>query len=553
MGKIDFNKSSKSLAVCQAAVFVFLSICVVFPLLCVLLAVKFQDFENVFSSEIFIQAVKNTFAECLASSFCSVLIGYIFAYAVVKAKIPFRRFFSFVPLIHLMTPPFVGGLSFILLLGRQGFITYQLLGLNVSLYGFWGLLIAQSLCFFPMAYLICLQSLLAINPNLEQAARSLGAGNFKIFATITFPLTFPGILSSFLFVAANVLSDFGNPLIVAGRFRVLAVEIYTQLTGWLNAGSSAVLGIVLIVPSVILFTVQNRLLKKNMPKISGIGGKNAFAGQGITKLSGGTGLYDYSDKAKVSDVLIFLLVLFISGCVLAQFVAIVAGSFQKIWGVNTAFTVQHFSAVKRYSRSLFNSVFFALTAAALSTLIAGISSYIVHRTDSRLKNFFDVFSQLPSSIPGSLLGLAISIAAGKLNFRFAPVLILIAMSVAFMPFSYRIISQSYAQISLTLDDSSRSLGANQITTLFKVIVPVSANGIFSGFIYDFIRGVGTLSAVIFLVSFNTPLTSIDIVNLAEQGDWGKSCALAVILTFITFLILGLGYGIVKVRERKILL
>ena len=163
-----------------------------------------------------------------------------------------------------------------------------------------------------------------------------------------------------LFVAVNVLSDFGNPLIVAGRFRVLAVEIYTQLTGWLNAGSSAVLGIVLIVPSVILFTVQNRLLKKNMPKISGIGGKNAFAGQGITKLSGGTGLYDYSDKAKVSDVLIFLLVLFISGCVLAQFVAIIAGSFQKIWGVNTAFTVQHFSAVKRYSRSLFNSVFFIL-------------------------------------------------------------------------------------------------------------------------------------------------------------------------------------------------
>ena len=551
--KFDSSRNSKSLLCAWIIVAVFFCVCVIFPLVCVLTSAKIADYRTVFTQPVWHSAMGNTFVQCICSSVLSVIVGYVFAYAVVKAKIPFRRFFSFVPLIHLMTPPFVGGLSFILLLGRQGFITYQLLGLNVSLYGFWGLLIAQSLCFFPMAYLICLQSLLAINPNLEQAARSLGAGNFKIFATITFPLTFPGILSSFLFVAVNVLSDFGNPLIVAGRFRVLAVEIYTQLTGWLNAGSSAVLGIVLIVPSVILFTVQNRLLKKNMPKISGIGGKNAFAGQGITKLSGGTGLYDYSDKAKVSDVLIFLLVLFISGCVLAQFVAIVAGSFQKIWGVNTAFTVQHFSAVKRYSRSLFNSVFFALTAAALSTLIAGISSYIVHRTDSRLKNFFDVISQLPSSIPGSLLGLAISIAAGKLNFRFAPVLILIAMSVAFMPFSYRIISQSYAQISLTLDDSSRSLGANQITTLFKVIVPVSANGIFSGFIYDFIRGVGTLSAVIFLVSFNTPLTSIDIVNLAEQGDWGKSCALAVILTFITFLILGLGYGIVKVRERKILL
>lgn len=78
-----------------------------------------------------------------------------------------------------MTPPFVGGLAFILLVGRQGIITHKILGLDVSLYGFWGLLIAQSLCFFPMAYLICLQSLKGVNSNLEQAARSLGASNRK--------------------------------------------------------------------------------------------------------------------------------------------------------------------------------------------------------------------------------------------------------------------------------------------------------------------------------------------------------------------------------------
>ena len=534
---------SKSLVLVFALVILFFSFCVIFPLLCVLFSAKPSDFKEVMIQPVWHQAMKNTFWECICSSTLSVLIGYIYAYAVVRGRIPCRKFFAAVPIIHLMTPPFVGGLAFIFLVGRQGFITHQLLGLNVSLYGFWGLLIAQSLCFFPMAYLICMQSLLAINPNLEQAARSMGAGNLKIFFTITLPLSAPGILSSFLFVAVNVLSDFGNPLIVAGRFRVLAVEIYTQLTGWLNVGTSAVLGIVLIIPSVILFVIQNKMLKNFMPKISSIGGKNSFS-LGI----------DFDSKkyfGRFSSIIMTLFVVFISLCVAAQFIAITVGSFQKLWGVNTSFTMEHFFAVRHYSKGLVNSVLFASIAAVLSTSFASVSSYIVHRTDSRLKNVIDVFSQIPSSIPGSLLGLSISIASNILNFHAAPVLIVIAMTVAFLPFSYRIISQSYAQISLSLDDSSRSLGANQMRTLFSVIAPIASNGIFSGLIYNFIRGVGTLSAVIFLVSFNTPLTSINIVNLAEQGDWGKSCALAFILTLITFLILGTGYGIIKIRERKI--
>ena len=89
------------------------------------------------------------------------------------------------------------------------------------------------------------------------------------------------------------------------------------------------------------------------------------------------------------------------------------------------------------------------------------------------------------------------------------------------------------------------MGANQIFLLFSVLVPVAKNGVFSGFVYDFIRGAGTLSAVIFLVSFNTPLASIKIINLAEQGDWGKSAAFSLVLTLITFAILGIALALVS--------
>lgn len=545
---IDFRKNSKSLWASWFAVIVFFIVSIGFPLFCVLGAAKPADFQKVFSSNIWHEAMKNTLFECVCSSLLSVFIGYVFAFAVVKANLPFKKFFAFMPVIHLMTPPFVGGLSFILLLGRRGFITYKLLGLNISLYGFWGLLIAQTLCFFPMAYLICLQSLLGINPNLEKAAKSMGAGYGRIFFTITLPLSFSGILGALLFVAVNVLSDFGNPLIVAGRFRVLAVEIYTQLTGWLNVGTSAVLGIVLVIPSVLLFLIQNRMMKRSMKKSAAFGGKD---GGFLPKLFQRITANQKDSEKSVSlfaNILLFIFVLFISACVIAQFSSIVAGSFQKLWGINTEFTLEHIKSLERYILGLKNSIGFALIAAVMSTIVALFSSYMVHRTNVPLRKTIDSIAQLPSAIPGSLLGLSLSIAATKLHFRVSSVLIVMAMTVSFMPFSYRVISQSLIGVKTTLDDAARSLGANPVKTLFSVLLPSIEKGVYCGFMYDFIRGAGTLSSVIFLVSFKTPLASINIVNLAEQGDWGKSAALAMVLTLLTFLILGVSYGIVEIRK-----
>lgn len=548
--KFDSQRNSKSLLATWILVVAFFAIFVLFPLFCALISVRASDFKTVFTQQVWRDAMKNTLLECVASTTISVLVGYIFAYAVVKANIPFKRFFSVLPILHLMTPPFVGGLAFILLFGRQGFITKRLLHLNVSLYGFWGLLIAQVLCFFPMAYLICVQTLKGINTNLEKAARTLGASNARIFFTITLPLSLPGIISSFLFIAVSVLSDFGNPLIVAGRFRVLAVEIYTQLTGWLRVGTSVVLGIVLVVPSVILFFLQNKTSEKIGAKVASIGGKNAFDLENANKDSSDL---DFASKKNVSlgaKIALTLFVLFISILIFAQILAIIAGSFQELWGIKTDFTTAHIKAAFAYKTELRNSVVFALISAILSTLIASVSSFLVHRTNVPLRKTIDVFAQLPSAIPGTLLGLSISIAANTLHFRGSAFLIVVAMTVAFLPFSYRAVSNSYIQISETLDNGARSLGANQMTVFATIIAPIAKGGIFSGFVYDFIRGVGTLSAVIFLVSFTTPLTSIRIINLAEQGDWGKSAALALILTTITFAILGLAVVLPRWLKRK---
>lgn len=509
---------------------------ILFPLICTFTSISFSDFKNVFTHKRYLKTILNTIIECISSTSLSVLFGYIYAYAIAKTNIPFKRFFSIIPILHLVTPPFVGGLSFILLFGRQGFFTHTILNLDISLYGFWGLLISQVLCFFPVAYLICLQTLSGINPNYEQAAAGMNASRLKIFFTVTLPLSKQGIFSSFLFITVSVLSDFGNPLIVAGRFKVLAVEIYTQLTGWLNSGISVVLGIILLIPSIILFIFQLKLSRKNFLKLATIGAKSSFS-KNIS-------------SSKSTDFILLTFCSILSFLILSQFISIILGSFQELWGINTSFTFKHIKSVFDYSKQLFNSLSFAFIASLLATLIASFSSFYINRNNFKYSNFFDILIQIPSCIPGSLLGLSILIASNKINFTNSKILIIIAMTISFLPFSYRIISSTFSQIKPNLDDAAKSLGANKLNILSSILMPISKKGISSAFTYNFVRAVGTVSSVIFLISFDSPLSSVSILNLAEQGDWGKACALALVLTCFTFIILTIIFSFFKFAKKK---
>ncbi|HZX00116.1 MAG TPA: ABC transporter permease subunit, partial [Trueperaceae bacterium] len=120
-------------------------------------------------------------------------------------------------------------------------------------------------------------------------------------------------------------------------------------------------------------------------------------------------------------------------------------------------------------------------------------------------------------------------------------LIVIAMAVSYLPVGYRILAASLQQLRPSLDESAANLGASRTRTFFTVLVPLLWPAIASAFAFTFVQAVGTLSTVIFLVSFDTPLASVDILNLAAQGRWGRACALATALLVVTGTALALAY------------
>src|SRR5919205_837286 len=98
--------------------------------------------------------------------------------------------------------------SYILLFGPRGLVTYGLFGQSPNILGLYGLWGVQTIAFFPYAYQLIADVLARSEPRLEQAAHNLGAGQWRVFWTITFPLARPGLLAATLLVAIYVLEDF---------------------------------------------------------------------------------------------------------------------------------------------------------------------------------------------------------------------------------------------------------------------------------------------------------------------------------------------------------
>ena len=166
-------------------------------------------------------------------------LGFVFAYTMVRCNIPGKRMVHMLALVPTVSPPFAIALATILLFGRNGLVTRKLLGMTFTanswdIYGMDGLVFVQIITFFSVAYLIVRAMLERLDPSMEEAAHSLGAGKFHIFRTVTLPLLIPGLLGSFLLLFVESLADLGNPLFISGNVEVLSSQIFLAVSGEYN-------------------------------------------------------------------------------------------------------------------------------------------------------------------------------------------------------------------------------------------------------------------------------------------------------------------------------
>src|SRR5439155_14198084 len=126
------------------------------------------------------------------STLITVAVALVLAYAVTRTTVPGKRFVSLMSLLPLISPPFLVSLAFILLFGRNGVIT-RALGLDWSIYGFHGIVVAQVFTFLPQAYILLANVLGNIDACMVEAEENLGDGMLTTLGRVTLALARTGL------------------------------------------------------------------------------------------------------------------------------------------------------------------------------------------------------------------------------------------------------------------------------------------------------------------------------------------------------------------------
>jgi iron(III) transport system permease protein len=480
-----------------------------------------QIYTELFKSWYMRRAFTNSLLLGALSALTSVVVGFVLAYTVTRVNIPFKRLIDMIAIIPIISPPFVSSLSILLLFGNNGLITYNLFGIrNFPIYGIRGLLLAQTVTFFPVAYLSLKGVLEAINPALEDAAFDLGASRWAVFRRVTLPLAVPGIASAMLVVFIESLADFGNPLVLAGsQFPTLAVQAYLQITGMYDLPGGAALAVTLLIPSITAFVLQKYWVsRKSYVTVSGKPTRSTVKAVG-----------------PVMRWVLFGFAMLVCLVVLGFYAVIVVGAFSRAWGFDYTFTWRNFSYVLDVGfETILDTLTVAVTSTPISGLIGMFIAFLVVRKRFLGRSVMEFTSMLSFALPGTVIGIGYILA-----FNQRPLLLTGTLTILVANFVFRYVPvgiqngiAALHQIDPSIEEAATNLGANSQTVFRRVTLPLISPAFFSGLVFAFVRAMTAISAAIFLVSADWNLMTVQILNQVGSGRLGAAAAFSLLLVGI---------------------
>nr|WP_113864601.1 molybdate ABC transporter permease subunit [Brenneria salicis]NMN92172.1 molybdate transport system permease protein [Brenneria salicis ATCC 15712 = DSM 30166]RBP67506.1 molybdate transport system permease protein [Brenneria salicis ATCC 15712 = DSM 30166]RLM32506.1 molybdate ABC transporter permease [Brenneria salicis ATCC 15712 = DSM 30166] len=166
---------------------------------------------------------------------CSLPFGILTAWILVRCRFPGKSLLDSIIHLPLVLPPVVIGYLLLIGMGRRGVIgawLYEWFGFSFS-FSWRGAALASAIVAFPLMVRAIRLSLDAVDRQLEQAARTLGATPWRVFFTITLPLSFPGIVVGTVLAFARSLGEFGATITfvsnIPGETRTIPLAMYTLI------------------------------------------------------------------------------------------------------------------------------------------------------------------------------------------------------------------------------------------------------------------------------------------------------------------------------------
>ena len=477
---------------------------------------------------------------------CGTLIGFLFAFTVERT--PVSRFcvqlLDVAALLPLISPPFTTSIAFVFSFGPRGLITHDLLGMNnATVYGLSSTLAAETLTYFPLAYMALRPMVAGIGGDLEEMALSLGSSRWRVFRTVTLSLTVPGLSNAFLLLFAASLADFATPLILAGNeFPVLPTEAYLQITGMFDLKGGAMLSLLLLVPAGIVYFLQrNVVARRRYVTVTGKG-RSGASRSGVAPWAGAALM------AFCLAVMVFIVYLYS---------LLVIASLVQAFGANHTLTLAHYHVIFTEGLpAIADTLIIALIGMPIGGLYGVIVGYLVARTQFIGRQAMEIVTMLNYALPGTIVGIAYLIAFNEPPFLLTGTAAIIIACYVFRysPAGIRTTVALLQQIDRSIEEASFSLGASSLMTFRRIMLPLIMPAFFAGLSAVLIRSMTAISATIFLVSINWTLITVRILENMTELSLGPAAAFSVfVIAVVIAVTTGLSWVLRRVTAPGLLL
>ena len=511
---------SNGLKLLLAAVFI---VAVLLPLGVMLFQMDAESFQAVVMGENFGTVVLNSLSVSLTTTLITVLLAYLLALATRRCDIKGKGLFALIFTLPMLVPSISNGMGLLILFGNNGIIT-RLLGWNQNIYGFWGIVLGSLLYAFPVAYLMFADILTYEDMTPYEAARVLGLSKWRQFTAITWPYLRKPLVSVVFSVFSLVVTDYGVPLMVGGKFYTIPVVMYKEVIGQLKFGRGAVYGVLLLIPAVIAFVLD--LLNKDK-------GNSAYVVKGEQR------------KSPLGTKIIAYAGCIVTACgVLLPFVAFILLAFAKAYPRDLTFTLANIQKTfvdDGAGQYLLTSVIMALGVSLVGIIISFITAYFTARMRSGASKFLHLASITTGAIPGIVLGLSY-VLTFKGSFVYGTLAILIMVNtVHFLSSPYLMMYNSLSKINENLEPVGETLGISRPRMIKDIFIPRCAGTLAEMFAYFFVNCMMTISAVSFLAGpDNTPL-SLLITQFEAHSKFECAAVVSLIILTVNLLIKGVAW------------
>ncbi|MFA7118838.1 MAG: iron ABC transporter permease [Sphaerochaetaceae bacterium] len=486
-----------------------------------------DNFKDFFTLPYYYRTLFNSLTVACITMLTALAIGLPIAYLMTRYNVMGKNILHILIIISLMSPPFIGAYSWILLFGRAGFLTKALAKIGIifpTIYGKGGIIVVFTLMMYPYIYLYVSGALNNIDSSLEEAAENLGASKWHRIRTVTLPVVLPSIAGGAIIVFMTSLADFGTPMLIGEGYKVLPVMIYEEYMSEMggNANLASALSIIIVFFSTSVLLIQ-KLLVANRNYI--------MTSSRPPKVINTHGWKRFGISLPVYLVCMFSILPQLT-VVVTSFINTRGPLFVKGFGLGSYKNILY-----RLSKPITNTYLYSLCSIILIVIFGILISYLIVRKKGSTGSLLDILVMFPYVIPGSVLGISLLVAFNKppLLLTGTAIIMIISFIIRKIPFTVRSSSAFLQQMDPCVEEASISLGVSPRKTFFAVTARLMAPGIISGAILSWISCINELSSSIMLYTGKTATIAVSIYTEVVRNSFGTAAALASILTVTTTL------------------